>query len=322
MTTEQPLQTPPTTLPCYYLGIDGGGSKTLAVVTDEHGNETGRGMAGSTNYGVVGATKAVQHIFEATSRALHGLHGHIHIKRAWLGLAGIDRPADIALLEPLLCNLAATVNITNDAELALSVLPDAIGVVLISGTGSISLGRNARNQATRAGGWGHILGDEGSGYALGLQALQAAVRAADGRDSQTRLLELILQQWNLNQPDDILGEVYLHDDKAKIARLSRLVFQAAQEGDSSAQQIVETGAHELALVVDTVCRKLDIPTTEEVPLALGGGLLLYEEQYRERFLTCLRQRRAVGTIIHIEDPALNAARTVRHLTDFNHWIRI
>ena len=199
----------------YYLGIDGGGSKTLAIIVDTQGNEIGRGYAGSSNHTGVGLATAIANIHAAVAQAQQKLDSQISIQKAWLGIAGIDRQEDQQILATHVQALANTVYITNDAELALSALPATIGVGLIAGTGSIALGRNAQGQTTRSGGWGHILGDEGSGYALGHQALRAAVRAADGRGPQTLLLASIMQQWKLQQVDDIIKEVYGNEDKAK-----------------------------------------------------------------------------------------------------------
>jgi N-acetylglucosamine kinase-like BadF-type ATPase len=219
-------------------------------------------------------------------------------------------------------SIASTVYVTNDAELALSALPATVGVVLIAGTGSIALGRNAQGQTTRSGGWGHILGDEGSGYVLGLQALRAAVRAADGRGPQTLLLERILQHWQLQQADDIIGEVYGNDDKAKIARLSSYVLQAEQDGDPVAHEIIQYNLDELVLVVRSVSTKLGFNAQQPLPLALSGGLLLNEIPFQVRFLEQLRQQQPVEQVVYVDQPALSAARSVIYTAEFKDWFRV
>ncbi|GCE19272.1 BadF/BadG/BcrA/BcrD ATPase family protein [Dictyobacter kobayashii] len=264
MYDDTPLQAT-TSAESYYLGVDGGGSKTLAVLVNAQGEEVGRGLAGSSNYTGVGLESAVSNIYAAVQQARNVLDPHSPIAKAWLGISGLDRPADHAALIPLLKDLAATVYLTNDGELGLSVLPDAVGVVLIAGTGSIALGRNARGLTGRAGGWGYLLGDEGSGYALGIQALQAAVRAADGRGPSTILLERILQFWQFQQPEELIGAVYLNTDKAQIARLSTCVLQAERDGDALASAIVQNAITELVLVVRTVAAKLDFTVEQALP---------------------------------------------------------
>jgi N-acetylglucosamine kinase-like BadF-type ATPase len=322
MSNSQPDHSEGLSEPDYYLGIDGGGSKTLAIIVDAQGTEVGRGQAGSSNHTGVGLTRASANIYAAVAQARQGLGEQIPIQKAWLGIAGIDRQADQQMFEAHVQSLASTVYVTNDAELALSALPATVGVVVIAGTGSISLGRNAHGQTTRSGGWGHILGDEGSGYALGHQALRAAVRAADGRGPQTLLLESIIQEWQIQQADDIIGEVYGNDDKAKIARLSSCVFQAEQRGDAVAHEIVQNNLAELVLVVRTVGTKLGFSAQQPLPLALGGGLLLNESHFQSRFLEQLRQQQAIDLIVHVDQPALSAARSVIHTTDFKDWFRI
>lgn len=290
----------------YYLGIDGGGSKTLAVLVDANGQEIGRGLTGSSNYATLGLEQALASIHSAVEQAIQAAHCYLPVQGAWLGLSGLDRVEDHALLLPHLSYLAHNIHLSNDAELLLSALDGAAGVALIAGTGSIALGRDAHNTTARAGGWGYLIGDEGSGYDLGRLALQAASRAADGRGKPTLLLDLILQHWQLSKPDDIISEIYPDDDKSKIARLSSYVFQAVRQGDTIAQAIVEQAAHELALAALTVGKSLDLPSA--LPLALGGGLLIHETDLRERVLHHIQHQRPIGQVALVAQPALSAAR--------------
>jgi N-acetylglucosamine kinase-like BadF-type ATPase len=307
----------------YYLGVDGGGSKTLAVIVNAQGEEVGRGLAGSSNYTAIGLEQAVQNIFSSVTQALQPLGKQIHPHRAWLGLAGFDRPIDSVQLSSHLQELASLVHITNDAELAFSVLPDAIGVVLIAGTGSISLGRNIQGQATRAGGWGHLLGDEGSGYFLGHQALLAAVRAADGRGPHTCLLDLILQHWQLHTSDDIIGAVYnTTEEKAKIAQLADCVIQAQIAGDTIAHAIVQNAVNELVLTVKTVRQKLGLASDQPIPLAISGGLLLHQPHFRIQVLEQLHSQLTISDVVQVEQPALSAAQTMITTENFNIWTHI
>ena len=128
-----------------------------------------------------------------------------------LGLAGVDRPEDRALFEGWAAGRfgGAPVVIANDAELVLAAgTPDGWGIALISGTGSIVFGRSPHGEMARAGGWGHILGDEGSGYAIGVEALRAVMRAFDGRGPATALTDAVLLHWSLKTPPDLVGRVY------------------------------------------------------------------------------------------------------------------
>lgn len=294
------------------LGVDGGGSKTLAIIVDAQGQERGRGVAGSSNYAAVGLDGALREIHSAVEQAREMAGNHVSLRSAWLGLAGLDSSADHDKLLPHLRTLADRVRLSNDAELPLTALPNTVGVALIAGTGSIALGHNAQGETIRTGGWGHLIGDEGSGYDIGRQALQAAVRAADGRGEPTALLERILHHWQLKDASAILGEVYPGGDKAKIARLSSYVFQTAHDGDSVARTIVQQAAQELAHAVTTVSNMLGL-SEQPLPLALAGGLLLNETDYRAQVLQIIRQHQPVGSIALVEQPALSAARAAINL---------
>ncbi|HUY78311.1 MAG TPA: BadF/BadG/BcrA/BcrD ATPase family protein [Ktedonobacterales bacterium] len=290
-----------------FLGVDGGGSKTLAVIVDAAGAERGRGLAGCANYQAIGRNAAVAQISLAVEAAAVAAGYRAPFAAAWLGLAGVDSPRDHTLLLPQLRTLAETVRLTNDAELALGALTGCVGVALVAGTGSIALGRSASGTQARAGGWGHLLGDEGSGYDIGRRALQAATQAADGRGPPTQLLARILDAWELHATEDILGRVYPLGEKAAIALLSRLVFEAAQAGDRVASEIARRAAAELAQTALTVGKALGFDAGG-MPLALGGGLLLHEANLRRDVLRLVRRRQTVGPVVLVGEPALSAAR--------------
>ncbi|HEY1353594.1 MAG TPA: BadF/BadG/BcrA/BcrD ATPase family protein [Ktedonobacteraceae bacterium] len=296
----------------YYLGVDGGGSKTLAVLVNERGEEVGRGLAPGANYNTVGLSAALEHISIAVEQAIRAAGCRLPVCKAWLGLAGIDRQADHDLLLPQLRGLAEWVRLTNDAELLLAGLEQAVGVVLISGTGSIALGRDAAGRRARSGGWGHILGDEGSGYAIAQQALQAVVRASDGRGPQTALRERILQAWNLRDTDELIGEVYGEPEKAKIASLSSCVMITARSGDQVAAAILQQAARELALAVHAVCQALGF-AQRDIPLALGGGLLINEADFCTQVIQQIRHSQPIGEVVLVSHPTVTAARAAMQI---------
>lgn len=297
-----------------FLGVDGGATKTLAVIVDATGREIGRGIAGSGNQAAVGLERAVASIRGAVAAATQqtGCDGMLHA--AWIGLAGVDRPGDRDRLLPHLSALADVIRLTNDAELALTGLDGAVGVAVIAGTGSIAVGRDATGRMARSGGWGHIIGDEGSGYELGRRALKAAARASDGRGPQTALLPAIMAEWQLTRPDAMIDRVYPEGDKGEIARLSALVFTAARDGDAMARRIVREAAAELALAALAVGEMLVFPDGN-LPIALAGGMLIHEADFRATVLRHLRRRRPVGQVALVAEPALSAARAAIHLAE-------
>lgn len=296
-----------------YAGVDGGGSKTLAVIVDATGQERGWGAAGSANVTSRGLDRSIVEVHNALVAAADMAGCTLPLQAAWIGLAGVDRVLDHTATLPRLQGLAHTVQLTNDAALVLGGLENAQGVALIAGTGSIALGRDALGVTARAGGWGYALGDEGSGYALGHAGLIAATRAADGRGPATSLLDRILQAWQLQDPRHIIERVYPHADIGMVARLAPLVLAAAQNGDTIAGDIVARGADELALVALTTGDKLHYP--DVLPLAMAGGLLTHEPTYRGMVVERLARRRALGEVVVVPRPAVAAALAARWLPE-------
>jgi N-acetylglucosamine kinase-like BadF-type ATPase len=302
------------TRPALFAGIDGGASKTIAVVVDADGRERGRGTAPSSNQTAVGLERAAAAVRQAIAEATRAAGEPGPVAAARIGLAGVDRPGDFDAWLPLLRPLAGTVHLSNDAELVLAALPDGVGVAAIAGTGSIMVGRDDNGTNARTGGWGHVFGDEGSGYDLGRGALQAASRAADGRGPATVLLDAILRHWDLSGPSDIIGRVYPDGAKADVARLSSLVLQAARAGDPVARKLVSGAAAEVALGIVTVANALTLPA-DGLPLALAGGLLVGAPELRAATLRRVRRRRPLGMVVVVDEPAAFAARAAIRLRD-------
>jgi len=294
------------------LGLDGGGSKTLALLADAAGRIIGRGSAGASNYQNIGATAAWAALDAAIAAAFAaaGLPPG-NVAAVGLGLAGVDRPEDRALFEGWAAGRfgGAPVVIANDAELVLAAgTPDGWGIALISGTGSIVFGRSPRGEMARAGGWGHIMGDEGSGYAIGVEALRAVMRAYDGRGQATALTDAVLAHWSLETPTDLVGRVYRESDgTAEIATLSALVDAAAGGGDAVAAAILGAAGRELVLTVHAVVRRLALPMP--APCALAGGVIIKGQQVRAAFLAALEMfGLRLDPITPVTEPAQGAIR--------------
>jgi N-acetylmuramic acid 6-phosphate etherase len=299
-----------------YLGIDGGGTHTVALLAGRGGAVLGRGTAGPSNRQAVGTARALAALDEAVSAAFAAA-GRTRgpVASACLGLAGADRAEDQAVLREWAARarLAGQVDVTSDAAILLAAgTPEGWGLVLIAGTGSIAFGRAADGRRARAGGWGHLLGDEGSAYALVMAALQAVARAADGRGPATGLTERLLAGLGVPQPQGLIAAVYRGGrDRADLAALAPLVVEAAQD-DAVAARVVEEGAQELARAGAAVAGQLgwDGP----VPLALAGGLLLGSAGYRERVLGGLRSLGVQpGAVARVEEPARGALQVALSL---------
>ena len=166
----------------------------------------------------------------------------------------------------------------------------------------------------RSGGWGYLLGDEGSAYGLALAGLRAVARSADGCLPPTCLTDTLLPFMGLNEPLEMIKAVYRGDwDRARIATLAPLVLAAAEQGDGVAGGLVQTEAVELAKTTAAAARKLSLPT-DRLPVAVTGGTILNGAAYRERFVAGLRSlgiKPDPVTLVH--EPAEGAVRVARRI---------
>jgi glucosamine kinase len=258
----------------YYLGVDGGASKTVALVTDENGSPLGDGLAGPSNHLRVGIETASRNIERAVNKAFVAADvTSREIVWAYCGIAGADHPAHRQEVVDSLSIFFPRGNFTvdNDARIALTgAVGFGGGVVVIAGTGSVAFGRNEDGFEARAGGWGPILGDEGSGFGIAREALAAIVRAWDGRGPATSMTGMLQREWNM-KPEDIPRFVYApatHTDD--IARFGKLAIEAAGTGDEVARKILEEGGRELGDCAVAVAKRLDL-LDEAFPVSYTGG---------------------------------------------------
>jgi N-acetylglucosamine kinase-like BadF-type ATPase len=257
----------------HVLGIDAGGTKTVCLLADENGIVLAEARGGGANLQAVGeleVEKVLHHVMETAIG-----DREIRPEAICLGIAGVDRPQDADAVSGIMKRIGFKVRtlVVNDALVALTAgAGDAPGVVVIAGTGSIAYGRNANGRAARAGGWGHILGDEGSGFWIGRRALAAVMRQSDGRGPTTRLTELILQRMGLTAPAELIHEVYDRNVRQQgIAALAPLVQQAHDAGDAVASGILERAARELVAAAASVISRLGMRGVA-FPTVLAGGI--------------------------------------------------
>jgi N-acetylglucosamine kinase-like BadF-type ATPase len=257
----------------FVLGIDAGGTKTVCLLASLDGTIVAEGRAGGANLQAVGELeleKVLHQVMEETigSRA-------ISPEAICLGIAGVDREEDAAVVRAIMRRIGyrARVLVTNDALVALVAgAGDAPGIVIIAGTGSIAYGRSSRGEAARAGGWGYVLGDEGSGYWIGRRALRAVVRAADHRGGPTSLTPRILTHFRVTRPQDLVHEIYFKAIRpSAIAALARYVQEAYEEGDMVSTEILDSGARELVASAHSVVTQLGM-RDESFPFVLAGGI--------------------------------------------------
>jgi glucosamine kinase len=290
------------------IGLDSGGTKTVCYLANGElevlAESRGHG-AHPASAGVRGVETILGDVF---GRVLADKPGPID--GICLGMAGVDRPGEAALVRTIVDRLVRTplVTVVNDALVALEAgAPGQPGIVLISGTGSIAYGRNANGQAARAGGWGHILADEGSGYWLGRQALRAVMRQSDGRGPATTLTGRLLEHYQVPRAQDLVRTVYSGSLKpSAIATLASIVQSAASDGDDIATRIIDVGASELSATAASVAGQLQISSCR---IVLAGGIFKAVPRMREAVTVHLSSR-LQGSHIHPLDvePAIGAVR--------------
>ncbi|NLG79191.1 MAG: ATPase [Firmicutes bacterium] len=257
------------------VAIDAGGTKTDCMVGTVHGEVLARAWAGPANYQVSGPAGAKAEILAAVGKARSLLPaGDEPFDVAFVGAAGVDRSGDREAVAGLLqsAGIAGRVVVDNDAAIALAggTLGQP-GVVVIAGTGSIAFGMNAKGERARAGGWGYVLGDEGSAYDIGRQALASVVRANDGRGDPTALSEGVLQHFKIASPDDLVELTYRKGlGRTDIAGLAVLVAEAARKGDRVARRILRRAGAELGLAAASVVRALGMQNDAVLCVTSGG----------------------------------------------------
>jgi len=243
------------------------------MLADGQGRVLAEGRRGGANLQAVGELEVEKVLHEVMDEALAD---HDVIPGAiCLGIAGVDRPDDARVVRGIMKRIGykARCLVVNDALVALEAgAPDQPGVVVIAGTGSIAYGRNDRNLAARAGGWGYVLGDEGSGYWIGRAALRAVLREADRRGPATQLTALLLKYYGVARAQDLIHQVYHATLRpAAIAALSQCVMSAFTAGDPVAIGILRGAADQLESSALSVARRLEI-VGSAFPFVLAGGI--------------------------------------------------
>ncbi len=301
------------------LGVDGGGTTTRAMLADaKTGAILGRGNAGASNIQAVGVPLGLKALDESIDRAfLEAGLPRSTVAAACLGLAGIDWDGGLKIIEEWSqrSQLARSMEIANDATLLLAAgTPDGWGLAVIAGTGSIAFARTQQGEIGRCGGWGYILGDEGSAYQIALLGLRLACRSFDGIEPESVLVERFLEAMQLTEPPEMIEAVYRGAwDRTAIAGLAPLVLDAAVEGDALALRIVKQESRELAKTAVAAVRRNHLPDVE-LPIALAGGVLTKSEVYREEFLGgMLDAGISAGAVELVTEPALGAIVLARQL---------
>lgn len=249
-----------------FLALDGGGTKTVALLCDEAGRVLGFGKSGPGNPLSAGDKQAAFHAGEAVLQAL-GTHGIDDVAHCRLYIPGFSRCLPLFLEK--FPGLDAGV-FSDSMSAYFSCIGKSGGIVVLSGTGSFAMGIDASNQQYTAGGWGHLLGDEGSGYHIGRMALQALLHNREDNIPYTGLDREIMQFFHVGQPWDVIKAVYGPGfDRSQMASLCPLVGRAAGRGEIGAIQILDQAAEALCLLARAVQKRMGLL---KGPVGLTGGV--------------------------------------------------
>jgi N-acetylmuramic acid 6-phosphate etherase len=275
------------------IGVDGGGGRTNAVVMDATGEVVGRGESGPSNYHHVGLEAAGKAVGRAVEKALAEA-GSSSAAAAFLCLSGAGRPEDRGVLLEFLRGRvpADRVEVDHDARAVLwAGTGGHPGVVVIAGTGILVWGENQEGQTARSDGWGSLLGDEGGGFWIGMEALRAALRGHDGRGPLTSLGAAIKEHFQVGRFEDLIP--FIHDQplpRDRVAAFATGVFEAARLGDAVAISVVDRAVGAVAASADAVLRRL-FESESTAPVILAGGLFEERPLFRDPLATRIQSLR-------------------------------
>lgn len=262
----------------YFLGVDGGGSKTTAVVFDESGNFICSACGESINYYSVG--------LESARQAMSEIIGRLEVKEyscAFIGMSALNERADAAETEKFCGGIIKSEQTAMDSDLfvALEAMNEpAECACIISGTGSMAVMRDKNGSISHTGGWGYILGDEGSGYVIGLSGIKAAIKSAESCAPETALFGECLKYFSISNIYDLIDLYYEKKVSRKTtAAFARLVNECAENGDKTAVDIIEKEAAELFGTAYGLLKN----AKADIPVGLWGGVFQHNRIFRQKF---------------------------------------
>jgi N-acetylglucosamine kinase-like BadF-type ATPase len=272
-----------------FIGIDGGGTKTVGVVADETGRVISACTVAGTNPNGAGWDRVKEELTVLFKELLVGIRAE-EVAGCFGGMAGVDHPTNRMKMKEIITRLlpGIPVEIDNDAITALySGSPNGVGVALISGTGSICIAANSSGERIRVGGWGYLIGDEGSGYDFGRRTLTAVMMSHDGRCYAPLLASKVLAHFQCQQPSDLIPILYEPGfEKKRIASVTPYLFEAFDEGEEAAKDIIADCLNDMMLMIQTALRKLHQTGETDIKVVLVGSVF----QKQDRFVSMMKSR--------------------------------
>ena len=293
-----------------FIGIDGGGTHSFAVAVDSTGRMLATGEAGSLNFFGAGLPTARRHLKELSESLERQLPPRTDLVRIVVGCAALFSDATNAEKKNLcdgILPLDRTRVISDCQTACFGATLGRPGIVIIAGTGSIVLAQNEDGRRLRAGGWGHILGDEGSAYWIAVEAVKSAIAAEEARGPNTRLGRLVRQWFKVKKLTEVVPIIHRADfTKERFAMLAGHLARKVGGRDTAFRNICQSGARELASQA-LAAIKLARVKTQPLPVYLVGGVLTSNALVRAGFVTALKNSCAVRIVKPRLSPLLGAA---------------
>jgi N-acetylglucosamine kinase-like BadF-type ATPase len=265
----------------YIIGMDGGGTKTHGIISDLDGNPFAEVIGGSANFQMLGVDVVARSILKLILELVQKVGCDFHdVKIIVIGLAGAGKEEDKSKIYNGIVKIANEYNlklpkliIETDARIALEgALMGGAGIVLISGTGSVMFAKDVNGEIHRVGGWGRFIGDEGSGFTIGREALRAVAKFIDGRGEKTILKDLIFEKFKITDLREVVSKIY--SGEFDLASVAPIVMEAGEMGDEIAIKILDDACYELLTHIKAMLGKSNFG--ERVKLVLMGGVLRNE----------------------------------------------
>jgi N-acetylglucosamine kinase-like BadF-type ATPase len=296
-----------------FAGIDGGGTNTNCIIADEKLNILSESAGGPSNILVRDINEVAYNIYGLLRENLTGIGKNFEdLSGIVIGTAGAGRKNHAGKLENSLKKLFlfSKVKVVSDALISLEgAFEDEPGSILIAGTGSIIFGKDKNNNFCRAGGFGRIIGDEGSGYSIGRKGLNVVSREFDGRGKNSLLTNLISNKYGINDSESLIDKVY--NSNLDVAEIAKYVIDAADKDDDICKSILFDEASELIKHVKAIMKRLKI---EKMNLCLSGSLLTNDNFYSEVLLERLSEMKNLINVVEPKySPALGAVLIAKRL---------
>ena len=285
-----------------YLGIDGGGVKTTAIVANEKGKVLAKTVGGSIDYKTLGLTVARNNL-KAIIKELCSKTEENSFKCACIGSTSLNGRASVKETQNLTSNIIDAEKIIMDTSIFTAMecmLGKGTCALVISGIDSMVAARNAKGKMSKAGGWGYILGDEGSGYAIAMDAIRYCIRASEGSEEPTALLKEMLEYFDAYSPAEMRDKFYdPATQRDKISAFASRVFSCASAGDKVAAEIIAKQARLLAGTTKSLIKDFPLDTA----IGLWGGVFVNNRRFRNEFSAAMYEQSADYRIEPLNYPA-------------------